>query len=383
MKKAYLYTPPIIESTQSKVDVNSWQKSIDLFSEKKFFESFTALMDYINPELRKKYSNKEGTEYNIPHWSIKVNIKIDNNIIKISAPFLKVSDDNRVVLLRQVADLNMNYMILAQLYLKDNKLFFEYELPLELAEPYKTYYIFEDICYAWDKYDDEFVSKFKASRIYEPEVKEYDNKTIDYIYNEIQKTCDECLSNLKEFEEERKFGFAWNLVDTAILKILYFASPQWQLLNELNKAKIELDRDEKTPLSQIVAEWKVVVEKVSKMTKEEIKKSLYFVETFIAPKRRSTLPNVQDNFKNSYERAEQYMWSKDYMTASIIMTNKFYQMYFYNNVQEDINRVVVKALKESSEQSFEKSAKILFSAMKKIMEGKLSTNSWLFSKLFS
>jgi hypothetical protein len=33
------------------------------------------------------------------------------------------------------------------------------------------------------------------------------------------------------------------------------------------------------------------------ISKEKLAEDLYFVETFIPPKRRSTLPNIQENFK--------------------------------------------------------------------------------------
>jgi hypothetical protein len=43
-------------------------------------------------------------------------------------------------------------------------------------------------------------------------------------------------------------------------------------------------------------------------------------------------------------------------------------MYFYNNVQDDINNVVVDALKESSTKEWNQAAPILYTAMKNIME---------------
>ncbi|MDR1988055.1 MAG: hypothetical protein LBQ24_04880 [Candidatus Peribacteria bacterium] len=118
MKQTLTFINPIISSTASKMDLDSWDKSIELYENKKYLESFLTLLDYINPELRKKYGNKENTEFNVPHGSIIVNIKIEADNIKINAPFLKVSDENRVALLRQVASLNMNNMLLAQLYLR-------------------------------------------------------------------------------------------------------------------------------------------------------------------------------------------------------------------------------------------------------------------------
>ena len=46
-------------------------------------------------------------------------------------------------------------------------------------------------------------------------------------------------------------------------------------------------------------------------------------------------------------------------------------MYFYNDVQDDLHAVIVKALKKSSGKSVEEASEILFDAMDKIMDGEL------------
>ncbi|MDR2640464.1 MAG: hypothetical protein LBC61_04020 [Candidatus Peribacteria bacterium] len=44
-------------------------------------------------------------------------------------------------------------------------------------------------------------------------------------------------------------------------------------------------------------------------------KDLYFSQTFIPVKRRSSLPNIQENFKSTYEKVVDYYAQKDYITA--------------------------------------------------------------------
>lgn len=50
------------------------------------------------------------------------------------------------------------------------------------------------------------------------------------------------MDAVKDFEADRKYGFAWNVLDTTILKILLRFHPQGQLLNDLNKAVSEMDQ---------------------------------------------------------------------------------------------------------------------------------------------
>ena len=207
----------------------------------------------------------------------------------------------------------------------------------QLINPYKIYYILQEICCTGDKYDDEFETKFGAQRIYEPKTTPYDTASLENIYQAVQISCKECLDAVKYFEPSRKYGYIWNIIDTTLMKFMYFAQPQGQLLNDMQKAIREMDRED-IPLPEITAQGKAVIEKLQKMTQEELAEDLYFVETFIPNKRRSNLQNIQENFEDSYKKISGYMESGDYMTACVMMLYKFYEMYYYNNLQEDVNK---------------------------------------------
>ena len=136
-----------------------------------------------------------------------------------------------------------------------------------MIQPYKIYYVLEEICRTGDKYDDEFETKFGAKRIYEPKVMPYSAKDVDNIYEALQLSCKECMEAVKYFEPARKYGFIWNIIGTTLMKFMYFAHPQGQLLNDMQKAIRELDRDD-IPLPDITAQGKAVVEKLQKMTRK-------------------------------------------------------------------------------------------------------------------
>lgn len=370
MKQTLTFIPPVIASTESKINVDAFDVSVEAFENQEYQKSFYALLDYINSEFRTKYGNEQGNEFHIPHGSIIVNIKLDKDKLSITAPFVSLPEKGRIPLLRQVAGLNFNAMDLSMIYLREDKLSFEYSCPIQLINPYKIYYILEEICRTGDKYDDEFETKFGAQRIYEPKITPYAPADVDRIYDSLQLCCQECLNAVKYFEPSRKYGYIWNIIDTSLMKFMYFANPQGQLLNDMQKAIRDMDRDD-LPLPDIAAQGKAVIEKLQKMSKEELAESLYFVETFIPAKRRSNLQNIQENFEDSYKKITNYMESGDYMTACVMMLYKFYEMYYYNNLQEDVNKVVVKALQQGSAQPWEKAAPILYKAMEAIMEDEL------------
>ena len=370
MKQTLTFNLSTIASTESKIKVDYFDTSVEAFDNGEYLQSFYALLDYVNDEFREKYGNAKGTEFNIPHGSIVVNIKIEDDRLLIHAPFLSLPEKNRIPLLRQVAGLNFNAMDLAQVELKKDRLAFEYTCPLALANPYKIYYILQEICNTGDKYDDEFETKFGAQRVYEPKVTPFDDETLNTVYEVVQLSCKECMDAVKDFEVDRKYGFAWNVLDTTILKILYYAHPQGQLLNDLNKAVSEMDRED-IPLPEVVNYGKSVIARLQGMTKEQWAEDLYYVETFISDKRRSNLKNIQENFENSYNRATQAFETGDYMTCCLMIVYKFYEMYYYNNVQDDVNAVVVRALEKASAKPWDEAAPILHAAMDNIMEGEL------------
>ena len=83
------------------------------------------------------------------------------------------------------------------------------------------------------------------------------------------------------------------------------------------------------------------------------------------------MKNIQENFENSYNRATQAFETGDYMTCCLMIVYKFYEMYYYNNVQDDVNAVVVRALEKASAKPWDEAAPILHAAMDNIMEGEL------------
>ena len=59
------------------------------------------------------------------------------------------------------------------------------------------------------------------------------------------------------------------------------------------------------------------------------------------------------------------------MACCVMIVYKFYEMYYYNDVQDDVNAVVVRAMKATSAKPWEEAAPILQDALDDIMEGEL------------
>ncbi len=348
MKHTPSFVTPVLRSTQSKVASERWGESIEAYDEGRFVEALHLLIDFLNPEFRTRYGNAAGDEFHIPHGSIVVDILIGKERLEIGADFLSLPAKGRVAMLRQVADLSLNKLMLPSFRLRGEKLRMEYACPLSQTHPHKIYHILSNICSVGDRYDDEFCTKFGAQRCYEPRVTPY------------------------PAEEMRRVVEAWNVIDTAFYQISYFAQPQGQLLNELDKAVDDMDRE--LPVAELTTKGRAVLEHLAAMSDEELAADLYFVDMLVSPKRRSSLANVQENMKDVYEEATQAIEARNFERAAVRILYKFYEMYFYNDVQDDLNAVVVEALKEADGESMEDAAQTLYDALERIMEDDLESD---------
>lgn len=349
--------------------MEAYERSVDLYGQGAFLEAFHSLLDYLNADFRSKYGNAEGTEFHIPHGSILVHICVADNTISVVADFLRLPGKGRVAMLRQVADLNLNKLLLPRFVKEGEQLKMEYSCPLSQSHPHKMFYVLQNICHIGDKYDDEFCTRFGATRCYEPQVTPYPSEEVERIHEAIQTVGKSALEALKEYEADRRYGYSWNVLDTVFYQISYFTRPQGQLLNDLEKAVDDMDAER--PIVEVVARGKAFLEKLLTTPREKLAEDLYFTDTLVSTKRRSSLKNVQENFQGVYKEAAEAMQSDNYERSAVRLLYAFYEAYFYNDMQDDISRILSKALQAAGGQTVEKASEVLYEAMDRIMDGDL------------
>lgn len=368
MKQTLTFTPSVIPSTASRLDPDAFDRSLEAFNEKRYRDSFLTLLDFIGKGLRTRYGNADATAFEIPHGSIVVRIRTDGGRLRIEAPFLELPGKGRIPLLRQAAVLNICGMDLPRIVLRGERLYFEYECPMTLVHPAKIYYVLRDICHTGDRYDDEFVTKFHARRICEPRIERYDAEMVARLCGAIRAACDEGLREAAAFQNERNYGYAWNIIATTLLRICYLARPQGQLLNQLDRAIHELDRED-IPLPEVVSRGCSFARTLGAMSDEELAEGLYRIETFIPEKSRATLKSIQDAFSESAARCAEALERKDYAVCCLSTVYKFYEMYYNSDVPEQVDAVISQALAQSASRPLEEAAPLLNDAMECIMEG--------------
>ena len=355
----------IVGSLRSNVDADIWEKVQLNFQNNEFAETVRNCINYINPNIEKTFANANKTEYNIPHGSIIVNLKITENELIISAPFLDIANAKQVPVLRQVAQLNFSPLILSHIDLEGDKLYFRFSCTLDACEPYKLYDVLREICINADNYDDEFIAKFNATRIQEPKIIPYTSAEKEIAWNTIQQYISEAFDVYAQLENKRLNTYLWDVLMITLLKIDYFCAPQGVLRNEIEKAIVNLNS--KDEFYQKLSGGKEFLKKLQNYDREKFENDLYKIETFVAYKFRNTLDSVRNNFKKAYETAENEMKAKDYIGATFTIEYAIFNFLYNNNLDDNIAKELTTALERSSAKPIQEAAQILFDAMKKVM----------------
>ncbi len=370
MKKTFSFTPSVEEARRQPVRRETYEQSVDLYNAGKPLEAFHCLLDYLNEGFRSRFGNEGGTEFHIPHGSIVVHISITDEIMHIEADFLKLPEKGRVAMLRQVADLNINKLLLAGFVKEGDRLKMRYVTPLRQSHPHKIYGVLQNICHVGDRFDDEFCTKFGASRCYKPQVTPYPAGTVEKVYESIQSLGKATLDALNEYNSARRYGYSWNVLDTTFYQIAYIANPQGQLCNDLEKAIDDMDAER--PAEELVAKGADYLRKLLATPKESLAEDLYFAEKLVSNRRSASLQTIQEVFEDVHEEAAKAVQSGDFERAAVRMLYIIYETYYYNDIPEDISAILTHALKASGGQPLEQAARTLYEAMDNIMDGDLS-----------
>ena len=90
----------IVGTLKSNVNVDAWNTVLDKFDNKQYAEVVRGCINYVDSAIETKFANADKTEYNIPHGSIIVQVKITANDLVFNAPFLSLEEAKQVPLLR-------------------------------------------------------------------------------------------------------------------------------------------------------------------------------------------------------------------------------------------------------------------------------------------
>jgi hypothetical protein len=288
----------------------------------------------------------------------------------VEAPFLYLPEGPKVPIMRQVAQLNFSPLNLSHIVKKDNQLVFRYSCALELCEPFKVYDVLREICIHSDTYDDEFITKFGAKRIREPQIRQYPAATLDTAWQKFKDYLKEADEYIAYFDSKRMYGYNWDVLSITLRKIEYYACPQGYLRTEIERAIAELGADK--PFNDRIARGKEFLAKLSAMDRSRFDAEMYIAETFIPYKWRSVLDSIKQNFQYANETSAKEINGGDHTGATFSILFAFYNLFYNNNVQDDVAAVVEQAMAEAAGKPWTEASGILRRALDKVLAGDLN-----------
>lgn len=352
---------------ESKIDNSYWSTVTQLYNDGKYKESIIANLNYLNKDLVEKYGNSDKTVFKIPHGSIIVTTKITDTTFEVTAPFLKAPEQNAVPLLRQVCQLSYHPLTLSTIKLtNDNELTFQYQCPIELAEPYKLYYLWREICHQADNNDDKFIDFFGAKHLQEPEVKEYDETTKEKMWQAFQAYTNEALNYIEYFEKKQWTSFIYDIAAITYVRIAYYAAPQGTLRSEL-EAGLEHLYNRDIAFAQRLQAAKELLNKFKSYDKDRFMKNLYKTHEFLSYRYTYTVEDVRKSLESSYTTCKDEMQKKDYIGATYTMQHFLIRLFFYYHLPIEILNIIEDAMEASSGKPWEEAATILREAYDRIM----------------
>jgi hypothetical protein len=313
-----------------------------------------------------KTGNQDKSEFNIPHGSIILKLKIDKQNFNVTVPFLKIPAANYIPLLRQVTQLNIHPLNLSEIVLENDQLVFKYTCPLEMCEPHKIYNVLREICTYADRYDDEFIKKFGAARIHKPVIRRFSRDFVNFARQRIQLYLKEASAYIELFRRKRLFDHSLKLITITLLKIHYYIEPQGILGTNIEKTTALLQHRE-IPLTDKLRKGVEFLKDLQNYNPDEFAKDLYAVDVFIPIKYSIDVEKIETYWQEISGPVKKSIAARDYTAAVLTIQNAFFDLLYNYIVPYSTRRVIVESLLNSSGKTWAEASSILEVALNTIM----------------
>lgn len=339
-----------------------WDNAKKFFEDGNYVNSFYATLNYIDEDLITKYGNADKTEFTFPQGSAVVIVKLEDNQVKITAPFVKIPEKKFLPIFRKCTELNFKVMTLPQIVIQDNYLIFQYTMPIDLCEPYKLYDVLRDIAQNADKYDDEFVEKFGAERIMQPMISNYDNAKMADIVANCKAIAKETLAHIDYFEGKRRMRNACDALYVGLKRMDYYCEPSGMLYKKLDdalSAMFNRDNDWIAKLKQ----GKQFLASFETMTQDEIKEDVFVGFSLMPLKRNASRNFLEDYIENHLNETISLHNSADYIGSTYYGLYTLYSILANYNLEEHSKNAIEYSLKKAANQPWEDASDTLLEVM--------------------
>jgi hypothetical protein len=350
------------------MDSSYWPVATDAWKQGRYLDSFFAVLDYINPSLRKTYGNASQSEFSVPHGSVVVNMAIKNDSLEVNSPFVSTTGALRVPLLRRVAELNFYPLGLSQIKLAGENLNFEYRCTLDTCEPFKIYYVLKEICKTADQYDDDFREKFKTKNLVQPKVTQCTPQEADQAWTILQDIIADTLNFANYFDSQRWYNQTFDILNIGLKRIDYAVQPQGFLKNEIDRLIAEMSNQNANVMDRNKYA-RTLLAQLQQLPKEKLSESLYKSQVFVPEKWNLNHESTKKNLEGFAGNANKYLNEQNYIMAVMECLYAYYNLFFSNYVEKRISDEINAGLANASGKPWHEAAPALVYAMNNVMAG--------------
>jgi len=382
------YVRPIAKIDDPVNKTEFWDEAVDAFDEKKYKQTVMAVINYINPGLLKDKNTGEDVEITQMQGSAEIQVKITDDTFSVKAPFLKITPEtHKIPLLRRVAEANFAPLMLAQIHLKGDELWFEYEMPIELSYPNKVYDILRNVAVFSDDYDDVFIENYKAAFYKPPAYKALSEAEKAVVWQQISDIFEDYKNYSEFFKEKRWDDYIWDLLVISLLKISNMPYVHGKLRSDLIREIGHLF-DGDIDYNYRMEKGEAYIKKLMNTPEEEIMKNVYHADIFISLRWRSSPQIITDRLKHYVEHVEKNRKNERCFNQAYYLQVAFLKLIYDYNLEEDYKQAIYDVLEKVSGMEPEKAAPELLKVFYAMYEGTVSQKktekqkTGFFAKLF-
>lgn len=366
------YKRPVASIATPITKVEHWDKALNAFDEGQFKQSIIEVINYINPNLLKDKDLSGTIEIHQSQGSAEINVLITNETFSVRAPFLKITEaTNRVALLRKVAEVNFSPLKLEQIHLKNNELWFEYEMPIELSQPNKVYDLLRNVSVYADDYDDMFNEKYKTTFYKEATHTALNESEQDLVWSQISNIFEDYSNYVQYFKEKRLDAFLWDNLVISILKLSNMPYLNGKLRSDLEEYVVNLF-DSNIDFNFRVDRSTSFMKKLIVKSREDIMKNVYHAEQFISIRWRSSPQIITDRLAASIDQVEAYKKEGSTFNLSYYLQFTLLKLIFDYTLEENYRNAIEQVLEDVTGLDPDDAAPILTKAFYNLHSGQVN-----------
>lgn len=339
MYHAPLISTPIVYQSYNNTQPTIWECVMKAWRKKEYQQTIYQLLNFLGVQYQ-----ESDKIHQIPHGSIIIYLEIDEEKLKISAPFISISGGMQLPILRQILLINHEPLQLTRVILNDNHLDFYFESMLDHCDPYKIFDVLKEICIHADLYDDNFIRKYKASRIVTPQIKFHSESTQLKCIQEFRKILEETESTLQMLLQDRAHEYIWDNLLIMLLKIDFIISPNGHIKSDIEKGIVEMHSH--LELSEKINIGKRLLQNFKSLTDNQIREDLYTIQTFVPLKELISHESFKNQLQQIVLQVQREFQKKEYLAAYFTTLYQILFITYQYDLDEECMPFVLQILQE-------------------------------------